>query len=82
VNQSFATVELFVADQQNERSNVQNDTETTHVSVGFLDRDELQRLDSGVVGWMIIRPDGYLAAAGELDDMGPAMLWLSKIAHP
>ena len=77
-DQSFATVALMVADQQNEESKVHADPRTAHVHVGFLDRGASQKLEVGSGGWMIIRPDGYLAAAGEVDDMGPATQWLKK----
>ncbi len=77
-DQSFATVALMVADQQNEESKVHADTRTAHVHVGFLDRGASQKLEVGSGGWMIIRPDGYLAAAGEAEDMGPATQWLKK----
>lgn len=76
---SFAMVELRVPDQQNAEPYTHAETGVTPISVGFLDRDELQKLASEKGGWMIIRPDGYLAAAGEADDMGPAMQWLSKM---
>ena len=77
-DQSFATVALMVADQQNEESKVHADSRTAHVHVGFLDRDASQKLEVGSGGWMVIRPDGYLAAAGEVEDMGPATQWLKK----
>ncbi|MGI9443950.1 MAG: FAD-dependent monooxygenase [Rubripirellula sp.] len=77
-DQSFATVALMVADQQNEESKVHADPRTAHVHVGFLDRGASQKLEVGSGGWMIIRPDGYLAAAGEAEDMGPATQWLKK----
>ena len=78
-DQSFATVELVVPDQQNAEPHIHADTGATSVSVGFVGHDQLQKLPLRTGGWMIIRPDGYLAAAGEADDMGPAMQWLSKM---
>ncbi len=77
-DQSFATVVLRVADQPNEESKGHADPLNTRVPVGFLDRDASLKLEFGSSGWMIIRPDGYLAAAGESDDMGPATQWLKK----
>ncbi len=76
---SFATVELFLADKQGVEPEVRAEGEVAHASVGFLNHDELQKMGFGSAGWMLIRPDGYLAAAGESDSMSPATQWLSKV---
>ncbi len=77
-DRSFRTVQLVLADYQSQDANVHAEPATTCVSMGCLERDEFQKLGFGSGDWMIIRPDGYLAAAGESDNMGPATQWLNK----
>ena len=42
--------------------------------------DEIKTLQFGSSGWAIIRPDGYLATAGNCDDMQAARQWLNLFA--
>ena len=47
---------------------------------GVVLRDEIETLELGSNGWAIIRPDAYLGAAGNCEDMQAARQWLNLIA--
>ena len=55
--------------------------ETEGDLVGVVLRDEIKTLQLGASGWAIIRPDGYLAAAGNCEDLQAASEWLKMFAE-
>lgn len=83
-DQSFATVELLVIDELSEgnrrgvETKVDVEAETAGVTPGFLPRNVLKKLDCGSDIWMFVRPDGYFAAMGGTDQVGPATQWFRK----
>lgn len=86
IRQSWITVELLItgdsceANDRNKGSGDNSEFEATYVSVGCINLSEFRKLGSVANAWMVVRPDGYLAAAGEIDDFGPATQWLSMLA--
>ena len=76
--ESLLAVHLVVVDDLSVYE--QRSGETVVGNGGNVDRDEVNKLDLRQSGWLIIRPDGYLAAAGECEDMEAATQWLDRFA--
>ena len=47
---------------------------------GVMETSDMEEIGIRDGGWLIIRPDGYLAVAGSTSDMKPAVDWLNLVA--
>ena len=75
---SFNVVKLFLSgDFSDESTRLESDSEM--VACGVVPAEEASKLPFGNGGWGVIRPDGYLAALGDCDDMSAATQWLLRV---
>ena len=75
---SFNVVKLFLSgDFSDESTRLKSDSEM--VACGVVPAEEASKLPFGNGGWGVIRPDGYLAALGDCDDMSAATQWLLRV---
>ena len=75
---SFNVVKLFLSgDFPDESTRLKSDSEM--VGCGVVPAEEASKLPFGNGGWGVIRPDGYLAALGDCDDMSAATQWLLRV---
>lgn len=75
---SFETIELIVVDNFSIVQGVAGRAGSDRAA--FVQREEIEKLNLGTGGWVIVRPDGYLAAVGECDEMQAVYDWLAKVA--
>lgn len=77
--ESLRSIHLVVVDELSAKK--QESRVHAGGNVGRVHRDEINKLELGQSGWLIIRPDGYLAAAGECEHMEAATQWLDRFAN-
>ncbi|MGB0758925.1 MAG: FAD-dependent monooxygenase [Rubripirellula sp.] len=84
--QSWVKVELVVTCEscvtleQELKPRGSSEVVASDVSCGCIKRGEFEKLGSVADVWMLVRPDGYLVAAGQTEDLQPVAEWFSTVA--